>query len=46
MKNKLDTFMDKLDNPLFTTIRGEDVELMATLDFFDKLVEESGRTNE
>jgi hypothetical protein len=29
MKNKLDTFMDKLDNPLFTTIHGEDDELMA-----------------
>jgi len=29
MKNKLDTFMDKLDNPLFTTICGEDDELMA-----------------
>jgi len=29
MKNKLDLLMDKLDNPLFTTIHGEDVELMA-----------------
>ena len=29
MKNKLDNLMDKLDNPLFTTIRGEDLEDMA-----------------
>jgi hypothetical protein len=29
MKNKLDLLMDKLDNPLFTTIHGEDLELMA-----------------